>query len=111
MLLILSGGTVVALVTSAWLAHRLIGPLTRMAGAAQGIGQGRRPDPLPETGPTEIATLAREFNRMGEQVQELLANRTTLLAGISHDLRTPLARIRWPSACCRRSPSANCSSV
>lgn len=82
MLLILSVGTVVALVTSAWLAHRLIGPLTRMAGAAQGIGQGRRPDPLPETGPTEIATLAREFNRMGEQVQELLANRTTLLAGI-----------------------------
>ena len=58
------------------------------------IGQGRRPAPLPETGPAELAVLAREFNRMGAQVEELLANRTTLLAGISHDLRSPLARLR-----------------
>ncbi len=93
MLLILSVGTLVALITSAWLARWLIAPLSRLALAAQGIGQGRRPDPLPEAGPSELATLAREFNRMGEQVQELLANRTTLLVGISHDLRTPLARI------------------
>ena len=94
MVLILSVGTIVALITSAWLARWLIAPLTRLATAAKGIGQGRRPDPLPETGPTELAALAREFNRMSEQVEELLANRTTLLAGISHDLRTPLARIR-----------------
>ncbi len=93
MLLILSVGVAVALVTSAWLARWLIAPLERLARAAQGIGQGRRPDPLPETGPAELAALAREFNRMSEQVEELVANRTTLLAGISHDLRTPLARI------------------
>jgi len=94
MLLILSVGTVVTLITSAWLARWLIGPLSRLASATQRIGQGRRPEPLAETGPAELATLAREFNRMGEQVEELLANRTTLLAGISHDLRTPLARIQ-----------------
>lgn len=94
MLLILSVGTVVTLITSAWLAHWLIAPLSRLVAATQRIGQGRRPEPLAETGPAELATLAREFNRMGEQVEELLANRTTLLAGISHDLRTPLARIQ-----------------
>lgn len=94
MLLILAVGTLVTLNTSAGLASWLIRPLARLASATQRIGQGRRPEPLAETGPAELATLAREFNRMGEQVEELLANRTTLLAGISHDLRTPLARIQ-----------------
>ena len=94
LLIILAVGTVVTLLTSAWLAHWLIRPLARLAEATQRIGQGRRPATLPESGPTELAMLAREFNRMGEQVEELLANRTTLLAGISHDLRSPLARIK-----------------
>lgn len=94
MLLILAVGILVTLNTSAGLASWLIRPLSRLASATQRIGQGQRPEPLAETGPTELAILAREFNRMGEQVEELLANRTTLLAGISHDLRTPLARIQ-----------------
>lgn len=94
LIIILAVGALVTFLTAAWLAHWLIRPLARMAEATQHIGKGRRPDPLPETGPTELAMLAREFNRMGEQVEELLTNRTTLLAGISHDLRSPLARIQ-----------------
>lgn len=94
MLLILLVGAGVTLVTSTWLARWLVAPLSRLSAATQRIGQGQRVEPLPETGPQELAALAREFNRMGEQVEELLANRTTLLAGISHDLRSPLARIQ-----------------
>lgn len=94
LLIILFVGAAVTFLTAAWLAHWLTLPLARMASVTQRIGKGQRPAPLPETGPTELATLAREFNRMGEEVESLLANRTTLLAGISHDLRSPLTRIR-----------------
>ncbi|MDP1635753.1 MAG: ATP-binding protein, partial [Gallionellaceae bacterium] len=52
------------------------------------------PESFPETGIRELSGLAATFNQMAVQVSELLANRTTLLAGISHDLRTPLARMR-----------------
>ena len=51
-------------------------------------------EPLPETGPRELVLLARNFNTMADEIALLLANRTTLMAGISHDLRTPLTRMR-----------------
>ncbi len=92
--LVLSVGGVVILGTAVLLARRLSRPLENLAAAAQHIGTGHWPAPLPELGPQELAALARSFNHMGQQVRELLANRTTLLAGISHDLRTPLARIQ-----------------
>lgn len=107
LLIILLVGAVVTFLTSAWLAHWLIRPLARLATATQRIGKGQRPVPLPETGPTELATLAREFNRMGEEVESLLANRTTLLAGISHDLRSPLARIRLALGMLTEKPDAD----
>lgn len=94
LLIILLVGAAVTFFTSAGLAGWLIRPLARLGQATQHIGKGQRPAPLPETGPTELAALAQAFNRMGEEVEALLANRTTLLAGISHDLRSPLARLR-----------------
>ncbi len=93
-LLSLMVGVQVMLITTVVLVRRLTAPLERLSRAAQRLGSGQWPDPVPEEGPRELAELARSFNRMIAQVQELLANRTTLLAGISHDLRTPLTRIR-----------------
>ncbi len=93
-LAILAGGLVLALAAAYGLARRITSPLARLDEAAAAVGQGARPALLPETGPRELASLARRFNAMAQQVQALLTARTTLLAGVSHDLRTPLARMR-----------------
>lgn len=80
--------------TAALLARRVTAPLTRLSRAAEEVAEGRSPEPLPERGPRELADLARQFNALNRQIQTLLADRTLLLAGISHDLRTPLTRLR-----------------
>jgi two-component system osmolarity sensor histidine kinase EnvZ len=59
---------------------------------------------LAETGPRELAALARRFNKLARQVQDLLEARTTLLVGLSHDLRTPLARMRLALEMIERRP-------
>lgn len=85
---------VLVVLSAALLARRVTAPLERLSRAAEDVANGVSPTPLPETGPRELASLARQFNAMSGQVRELLANRTVLLAGISHDLRTPLTRLR-----------------
>jgi two-component system osmolarity sensor histidine kinase EnvZ len=62
--------------------------------AALEIGRGRTPPPIEESGPDEIATLARAFNQMNTDLARLDSDRALILAGVSHDLRTPLARLR-----------------
>jgi len=93
-LVVLITGFSLTFVTATLLTHRLTGPIEHLYQAARQLGSGRFPEPVPEEGPEELAVLAREFNRMNTQVRELLASRTTLLAGISHDLRTPLTQIQ-----------------
>ena len=69
-------------------------PLSRLSRAAQQMSQGQTPDPLPETGPQEIRDLNASFNRMVSELRQAETDRNLMLAGISHDLRTPLARMR-----------------
>jgi two-component system osmolarity sensor histidine kinase EnvZ len=69
-------------------------PLALLSRAAADLGSGRQPPPLPEAGPVEIRTVNESFNRMVADLGKLEADRAVLLAGISHDLRTPLTRLR-----------------
>lgn len=101
----LTGGAFLTLLAAWWLARRAIRPLRRLQEAATSLGLGQTPERLPETGPREIAALSRRFNEMARQVEDLLAARTVLLAGVSHDLRTPLARLRLAVEMLVRKPS------
>ncbi len=90
---LLLGAALFVLITSTLLVRRLIRPLEDLSQAATQIGRGKKHQPVSEKGPEELALLAKSFNQMNQHIQQLLANRTTLLAGISHDLRTPISRI------------------
>ncbi len=83
------------LLAAAFLFARYLGrPLRELGAAAERVGRGETPPPLPEHGPSEIANLNRGFNRMTANLRQLEQDRALLLAGVSHDLRTPLARLR-----------------
>ena len=69
-------------------------PLARLAAAIERLSQGESPERLPENVPTEIAEVNRRFNRMATDLAELESDRAVALAGISHDIRSPLARLR-----------------
>jgi two-component system osmolarity sensor histidine kinase EnvZ len=69
-------------------------PLQRLAQAANMVGSGKTPVLLDEDGPQEIAVVARAFNQMTADLARSAADRALILAGVSHDLRTPLARLR-----------------
>jgi two-component system, OmpR family, osmolarity sensor histidine kinase EnvZ len=83
-----------ALIGAFLIVARVNRPLRQLAVAADQIGHGKTPQPVAETGPAEIRTLARAFNQMSADLKRLDDERALLLAGVSHDLRTPLSRIR-----------------
>jgi two-component system osmolarity sensor histidine kinase EnvZ len=75
-------------------ARYLARPLRELTAAVERVGRGESAPPLPETGPSEIAAVNRGFNAMTTSLARNEQDRALLLAGVSHDLRTPLARLR-----------------
>jgi two-component system osmolarity sensor histidine kinase EnvZ len=87
-------GAGIVFLTSLFMVQRIARPLVQAAERVESFRGGEDFEPLPEQGPAELVSLARNFNTMARDISALLSNRTTLLAGISHDLRTPLTRMR-----------------
>jgi two-component system, OmpR family, osmolarity sensor histidine kinase EnvZ len=83
-----------ALIGAWFIVSRINRPLRALTDAAAQLATGTRPQPLAEAGATELRTLAGAFNRMTISLERAESERALLLAGVSHDLRTPLARLR-----------------
>jgi len=77
-----------------WAARALSGPLSALASAAESFSLDNAAAPLPERGPEEIRSVARALNNMRRRITALVDDRTKMLAAISHDLRTPITRMR-----------------
>lgn len=85
---------VAAVAPFAWaLAHRLAKPIGAFAAAAERLGRDPRAPPIALTGPAEIADAAAAFNQMQARLNRYVDDRSTLIAAIAHDLRTPLMRL------------------
>lgn len=84
------GIVLASLVVVRWITN----PLRRLARAAEDFGKGASPVPLPEDGPREVRDAARTFNAMQARIHRLVSDRTEALAAVSHDLRSPIQRLR-----------------
>jgi len=83
-----------ALVGAGLIASNIARPLAALTRAAARIGRGEAHQPVAEEGPLELRSLGAAFNRMARDLESMERERAMVLAGISHDLRTPLSRMR-----------------
>lgn len=81
-------------VIALWALAMLMAPLRDLARSANRFAVDLDATRLPETGPAEIRKLSKAFNTMRERIRQLVDSRSRMLAAVSHDLRTPLTRIR-----------------
>ncbi len=93
LIMAVAAGAVLTLIASVLEVRRVVGPLEQLSSAVKLVGRGRNPGSIPEEGPDEIAELAQAFNRMSSELKQLSENRTVMISGIAHDLRTPLTRL------------------
>lgn len=87
-------GGILAVIGALFLMSRVNRPLEALASAARQLGRGQRPPAVPEVGPREVRDVASAFNQMREGLARADRDRAQFLAGVSHDLRTPLSRLR-----------------
>ncbi len=84
----------VVTILSIWAVRRMTAPIALFAWAAERLGRDVNAPDLPEDGPREVHLAARAFNEMQRRLRRLIRGRTQMLAAISHDLRTPITRLR-----------------
>jgi two-component system osmolarity sensor histidine kinase EnvZ len=103
----LLGTAVVLFGISALFLRGQVRGIRRLAVAAEAFGMGRDPGPIRPEGAIEVRRAATAFNRMQERLRRFVAQRTTMLAGVSHDLRTPLTRLRLTLAMLPETPAGD----
>jgi signal transduction histidine kinase len=81
---------VISLIAVRW----VTGPLTVLADAAEKLGENINQPPIPEAGPAEVQRAARSFNAMQQRLSRSMAERSRVLTAMSHDLKTPITRMR-----------------
>jgi signal transduction histidine kinase len=89
---LMAGG---AIVVSILLVRWLVRPLTAFAAASKDLYRSKTAVPVPERGPYEVRDLAVAFNEMQRRIARLIDDRTQALAAVSHDLKTPITRLRF----------------
>lgn len=89
-----AGNFLILMIFSIWMARSIVAPLTRLANAAERLGRDREPTLIGDMRLPEFAAIANTFNAMQLRLKRFVDERVQMLAAISHDLRTPLTRLR-----------------